>query len=252
MTDGEALFAAILATPADDTVRLVLADWLQENGQPDRAEFIRVQIRMSRWPDRRPHPRCRDGREPAPHGYGLAGYADRCRCPWCTIGRREYLVSRRHIREWEYEALAPLVDDEAGRRRRLQSDHAWPMAYFRRGLVGSLAVAAEDLVAHAAELFRRSPVEQVWLIGNTPQGFGGHPAHEAIPEGRFGWGNREAAPFTGPYLPAPLFDLLAGHASRTHLRHLKLYPTHEAAVEAASVACVRFGRSRAGLPRLRA
>lgn len=47
MSDEAAFLAAILAEPADDTVRLVYADWLQENGQPERAEFIRVQVELS-------------------------------------------------------------------------------------------------------------------------------------------------------------------------------------------------------------
>ncbi|TXI06506.1 MAG: TIGR02996 domain-containing protein [Rhizobium sp.] len=33
-SDGAALLAAILADPADDTARLVYADWLQEHGEP--------------------------------------------------------------------------------------------------------------------------------------------------------------------------------------------------------------------------
>ncbi len=43
MSDEKALLAAIWEHPHDDTPRLVYADWLQENGQPERAEFIRVQ-----------------------------------------------------------------------------------------------------------------------------------------------------------------------------------------------------------------
>jgi uncharacterized protein (TIGR02996 family) len=42
-SDGDALFRAILEAPADDFPRLVYADWLQENGKPQRAEFIRLQ-----------------------------------------------------------------------------------------------------------------------------------------------------------------------------------------------------------------
>ena len=48
MTDRDALLAAILANPDDDTPRLVYADWIQENGQPLRAEFIRAQIEAVR------------------------------------------------------------------------------------------------------------------------------------------------------------------------------------------------------------
>lgn len=43
MSDEAALLAAILAHPDEDTPRLMFADWLQENGQPERAEFIRIQ-----------------------------------------------------------------------------------------------------------------------------------------------------------------------------------------------------------------
>jgi uncharacterized protein (TIGR02996 family) len=48
MEDGAALLRAIVEDPADDAVRLVYADWLEENGEPDRGEFIRVQIEMGR------------------------------------------------------------------------------------------------------------------------------------------------------------------------------------------------------------
>jgi uncharacterized protein (TIGR02996 family) len=43
MNDGDSLLAVILANPDDDTPRLVYADWLQEHGDEDRAEFIRFQ-----------------------------------------------------------------------------------------------------------------------------------------------------------------------------------------------------------------
>lgn len=42
-----ALLAACRARPADDLPRLVLADWLEENGQPERAEFVRIQVEVS-------------------------------------------------------------------------------------------------------------------------------------------------------------------------------------------------------------
>jgi uncharacterized protein (TIGR02996 family) len=42
-SDGDALFRAILENPADDMPRLLFADWLSENGRPERAEFIRLQ-----------------------------------------------------------------------------------------------------------------------------------------------------------------------------------------------------------------
>ncbi len=43
----EPFLRAICAEPEDDTVRLVYADWLDENGDPARAEFIRLQVRRA-------------------------------------------------------------------------------------------------------------------------------------------------------------------------------------------------------------
>ena len=43
MTDGDALYRAILEQPDDDAPRLVWADWLDEHGDPDRAAFVRLQ-----------------------------------------------------------------------------------------------------------------------------------------------------------------------------------------------------------------
>ncbi|QJW93378.1 TIGR02996 domain-containing protein [Frigoriglobus tundricola] len=46
----EPFLAAIKAEMFDDTPRLVFADWLQENGDEDRAEFIRLQCRRHPLP----------------------------------------------------------------------------------------------------------------------------------------------------------------------------------------------------------
>lgn len=49
MSDDErALLASVTAHPADDTARLVYADWLDEHGNSVRAAFIRVQIEAER------------------------------------------------------------------------------------------------------------------------------------------------------------------------------------------------------------
>jgi uncharacterized protein (TIGR02996 family) len=48
MTADDAFLAAIIAAPTDDLPRLVYADYLDEHGDPARAEFIRVQIADAR------------------------------------------------------------------------------------------------------------------------------------------------------------------------------------------------------------
>ncbi|HEY7153921.1 MAG TPA: TIGR02996 domain-containing protein [Gemmataceae bacterium] len=48
MTHHDAFLQAIREAPEDDTPRLVYADWLDENGDSERAEFIRVQCDLAR------------------------------------------------------------------------------------------------------------------------------------------------------------------------------------------------------------
>ncbi|HEX4607719.1 MAG TPA: TIGR02996 domain-containing protein [Urbifossiella sp.] len=56
--DEDGFLAAIRDNPDDDTTRLVYADWLDETGQPARAELIRIQVEQDRLapqdPDRDP------------------------------------------------------------------------------------------------------------------------------------------------------------------------------------------------------
>jgi uncharacterized protein (TIGR02996 family) len=50
LSQHEAFLRAIFDAPDDDTPRLVYADFLEENGEPERAELIRVQCELSRLP----------------------------------------------------------------------------------------------------------------------------------------------------------------------------------------------------------
>jgi uncharacterized protein (TIGR02996 family) len=52
MTCDEAFLESILEEPDDDAPRLIYADWLDEHGEGERAEFIRVQVELSRLGNR--------------------------------------------------------------------------------------------------------------------------------------------------------------------------------------------------------
>lgn len=49
MSDHAAFLRAIIDDPDEDAHRLVYADWLDDHGEPDRAEFIRLQCRLARF-----------------------------------------------------------------------------------------------------------------------------------------------------------------------------------------------------------
>jgi uncharacterized protein (TIGR02996 family) len=46
MSSAKGFLQDICDNPDDDTPRLVFADWLEDEGDPDRAEFIRAQVRL--------------------------------------------------------------------------------------------------------------------------------------------------------------------------------------------------------------
>lgn len=63
MSAYEGLLQAIRETPDDDTPRLILSDWLDENGEAERAELIRIQCLLARLPtdhERRPELEARE------------------------------------------------------------------------------------------------------------------------------------------------------------------------------------------------
>ena len=48
MSDHDALLRAIGEQPEEDTPRLMYADWLEEQGESDRADFVRNQVELGR------------------------------------------------------------------------------------------------------------------------------------------------------------------------------------------------------------
>ena len=96
----KALLAGIIKFPQDDLRRLVTADWLEEHGQAERAEFIRIQIDLAANP--KPHnPYCATSESPS-------HWCDECawREKYFYVERREQELWADHGREWfGYSAL---------------------------------------------------------------------------------------------------------------------------------------------------
>ena len=132
--DWELLLKSIAASPDDDLPRLVAADWLDEHDEPERAEFIRVQI--ARQTDARPE---LEWREKAlwnnPYFGGL----------------------------WAVEACPVLVGlpfDSSGSHLRVVG---MERVQFRRGFAFRVTCSAEDWLKHGAGVVPRQPVREVSL-----------------------------------------------------------------------------------------
>jgi uncharacterized protein (TIGR02996 family) len=122
---GEALLQAILADPEDDGPRLIYADWLEENGNADRAEFIRVQIE-------------------------LAGTAQANPRRLLELHARETQLWDAHREEWLHGFPAHM------RRRDLR---------FHKGFFEELAGDPAVWRKHCEKLFARNPIYRVRLDG---------------------------------------------------------------------------------------
>jgi uncharacterized protein (TIGR02996 family) len=115
MTTEEALLGAVCASPADDLPRLAYADWCEENGQSERADFIRVQIELARLGEGDPRKSDLEARESALlEAHSEAWSADLPDWAFRPQFRRGFVaVVSAHAEEllWEGEALrrrAPL------------------------------------------------------------------------------------------------------------------------------------------------
>jgi uncharacterized protein (TIGR02996 family) len=88
--EQHAFWKAIREAPEEDGPRLVYADWLEEQGEADRAEFIRVQCALDKLgPDRRKGRKERARLEPREQEL-LAEHQDRWLAPFRAILRGSY------------------------------------------------------------------------------------------------------------------------------------------------------------------
>lgn len=132
-----ALLAACRARPADDLPRLVLADWLDENGQPERAEFVRLQVEVS-------HP---------------SADVERIR----RLKRREAELLAEHENEWTsgYQQMAAVITPRYTPRENGRFATNLPAHRFVRGLM-RITNATELTEQPELRAWLRSP-ELPWL-----------------------------------------------------------------------------------------
>lgn len=150
MGDEAALLNAIYANPDEDTPRLVYADWLDEHDQPERAEFIRAQIRLNEIRQTIPHP---DEGALLLH-YGLSRASGVWHCPGDSSERRELAYRCRCLLDThEASWLTPLQD-------LLHNEWFWS-----RGFLEVAAVKADKLSTSAKMLFGQHPIQRLVLTG---------------------------------------------------------------------------------------
>lgn len=157
----------IIEKPADDGPRLIYADWLEEQGDTARAEFIRTQCELARIGHNHPD-------NSRVHEFGSV-------CPQChqlilqekellrrhvggwTDGLPECLITRQcpscedAISDWETNAVECRRCEGSG----LAEDY--DRVEFHRGFVSHITITAAEWLIHADALRAATPLERVTL-----------------------------------------------------------------------------------------
>jgi uncharacterized protein (TIGR02996 family) len=231
VSDRAALLAAICAHPDEDTPRLVYADWLDEHGQGKRAAHIRAQIE---------HHRLRSADTPAAaiDEFLDARHEHADRIDWGGTVDTELgacAAARRAMEKQSFELTMESEDVPRDTSGRFESTG--------RGFFDSVSVySADDLLRHAAAIFRAAPVTTVHF-GHLHEGqvaefaAAGHLARlrglilteEAMPEAVRALGN---------------------HPGAAGIRRLNLNIEDQTEWRAEVVAAVAVGKHWTGLKRL--
>jgi uncharacterized protein (TIGR02996 family) len=235
MTTLASLLRAVCEDPADDFCRLVLADWLDDNGEPARAEFVRAQVRMTQL-----RSLITDERDNIGLGWSLPKEQA---SEMLRLSRCEARLLTGSVGLWSAWEGCPGTRAEFLHphdfHEQRQAD-AMLRFLFRRGFVAEVRCRLADWLAHGKGIIARQPVEAVVLADrepaqsasgwwwSSPRSVGGHP--QSI-------------------LPEPLFSYLSGVRPNYSVLSPS-YPSREDALSALSTAAVSWARAQADLPPL--
>lgn len=254
---ADSLYAGVLDHPGDDLRRLILADRMEEIGQAEWAEFIRMDccIDVSTLND----PTAHDG----------SGTWEQCSCEWCRAIKRRRDLWDRHKCEWFGERWAILLLDwhepgivagvsfdlpEAVIRRGFPAEVHAPLAWLLGGecerCEGFGTITSENgndwacpicqesgrTPGHLAGLVRTWPIERAVVTDKEP-------GQVRYPEGRtqFAWSwprddDPEATRGPSHTLPARVHRYIRG------VNGLLQYPTSDAAIAALSDAVLKVAK----------
>ncbi len=238
MSEHDALLRAILDDPQADDRRLVYADYLEENGQQQRAEFIRVQVALAA------HERAvADGIEPDnPFAPGYLIFSKRQ-----ALNARMHDLLCKHAWEWlKVEGLATYSSRVGFPMEGWLSKEAGGPGVelaitVNRGFVSEVRAPLAELLQHLPAILKHHPVVRVEATDRNPATDDKGRGH-----GWYRWKHYHQLPDSREEddLPAELFDLLQG-GSRTERVGVvyRWYESVEDAHDALSEAILSYARA---------
>jgi uncharacterized protein (TIGR02996 family) len=243
---GRHLLRAVIDNPGEDLPRLVYADWLQENGQAERAEFVRVQVELAALP---PEPVPVHGDESRPILAAVARRLRRSTDPHYVARQvlrfRERALLSAHWQNWCWPAdvMWGAMGTRAG--------DWWEHFTFTRGFVSHVTCSCADWLAHGPAVVRSHPVEVVTLSDKEPDREGEFADYtcrwwrdgDVPPDDRYSW-RRDLS-----ILPDELYDsIVAGSLPGQSRRTPHWFTDADSANRALSAACLLYARARDSQP----
>jgi uncharacterized protein (TIGR02996 family) len=232
VSDRNAFLRAICEQPADDAPRLVFADWLDENGESERAEFIRVQCKLEEARQRAevPHTCCTDDSDHGP-------------CRTCEPFKRLHRRSRQLLEDfahgwfrdafpWLEQPLEPVY-------------YAQWWGWVGRGFVAEVACPLGDWLDHGKAICEQHPVERVRITDRVP--------YFSVSDNDWSWIYTPPDWDDEPHvLPRELWNILDQHDTSLSARvRARRYRTREHALARLNVAVLTWARKQAELPPLK-
>jgi len=236
--------------PDDDSIRLIYADYLEDHGDPERAEFIRVQVEVNgprqEWDaiQRQGCWTCHNRQvllKRMAGGQTMPSPCKRCSDLECYVYSRE-AKERSYLEANAYELGEECIPGEPG----------WHVAgpgeliavngitlLFRRGFIAEIHAPLAVLEKHLTALVRQHPIERVRVTDKEPKHYQAIPFYR---EHWSWWGNDMP---DKEDIPMELFQLLSGDdpsLSNQLYPDCKNFPTAEAAHAALSEALLRLAR----------
>lgn len=243
---------AICENPADDTLRLVYADWLEEQEETPTS----------------PCPQC-NGNKKVPYCsrfmYSCSELGIECDCK-----SKKICETCKGIGNVQHQSRASLIREQVAEGHITHNCHpnspqwhplclvpelaalpsSWTCTGYNRGFLSEIVLDCDSFVEHAPVLFRQHPITSVRLTDvvvadNMP--YGEDSEFYSVHDNSFVGHSTARIP---PDLWTELDGFTVEYAESYYMYGIKQYATPELARAALSPACVRYGRKKAGLPPL--
>lgn len=229
-----ALRQAVIADPENDLPRLVLADFLEEDGKPEYAEFIRISCELENMEKERSED---DESEEAGR-------------QWRARSRQESL--------WAICVRGKLEAETAVLDLSVFSLHlsSRSSGFVKRGMVERVTVAMDAILdGHYDRLFLTQPIHKIVTNASTMESSNPSSGYPVAYMSEVGCDDQMWAAGVAGFLPECIARNLSGDPNcrtitrpefgRDRCRTEYRFPSHAAALSALGTACVKYGRYRA-------